>query len=277
MFSHDINIMSGDGHTIFDVCTGRNINSDYANQPTYRNCIVIGEHTWIGWGAFLLSGTNIGNGSIVGAKSVVKGQYPNNCSIAGNPAKIVRENIAWSRQMVATDMKRQCGSEEYVRLTSHSKPPISGLKVLVIGGTKFMGLELVRELLELGNDVTIATRGIRTDPFGINVQRLKMDISDVDSTATALRDKYFDVVFDNLSYCSIYTQNILSNVKCRRYIQLSSVEAYRHLHIDLKESDFDPLNIPSQLLSMTDGNVRGKRSSEALVYHRYITPATKYR
>lgn len=269
MFSHDINIMSGDGHTIFDVCTGRNINSDYANQPTYRNCIVIGEHTWIGWGAFLLSGTNIGNGSIVGAKSVVKGQYPNNCSIAGNPAKIVRENIAWSRQMVATDMKRQCGSEEYVRLTSHSKPPISGLKVLVIGGTKFMGLELVRELLELGNDVTIATRGIRTDPFGINVQRLKMDISDVDSTATALRDKYFDVVFDNLSYCSIYTQNILSNVKCRRYIQLSSVEAYRHLHIDLKESDFDPLNIPSQLLSMTDGYVRGKRSSEALVYHRY--------
>lgn len=72
MFSHDIDLWAGDGHTIFDVSTGKNINSALEKQPSHRNAIIIGEHVWVGKGAFIMHGTNIGNGSIVGAKSVVK-------------------------------------------------------------------------------------------------------------------------------------------------------------------------------------------------------------
>ncbi len=117
MFSHDIDLWAGDGHSIFDLKTGENINSDYDKLPDYRNQIVIGEHVWIAKGVFIMHGTSIGNGSIVGAKSVVKGKFPNNCSIAGNPSSIVRTDIAWSRDMVATDIHKQCGGEKYVSET----------------------------------------------------------------------------------------------------------------------------------------------------------------
>jgi len=108
MFSHDVELWAGDGHSIFDVVTGENINSVYEKQPPHRNVIVIGEHVWVSKGAFIMHGTNIGNGSIIGAKSVVKGQFPNNCVIGGNPAKLIKQNIAWSRDMVTEDIKK-CG------------------------------------------------------------------------------------------------------------------------------------------------------------------------
>ena len=39
MFSHDIDLWAGDGHTIFDVSTGKNINSASEKQPSHRNAI----------------------------------------------------------------------------------------------------------------------------------------------------------------------------------------------------------------------------------------------
>ena len=40
--------------------------------------------------ATILKGTIIGNNSIVSAGSVVKGHFPDNCIIQGNPATIVK-------------------------------------------------------------------------------------------------------------------------------------------------------------------------------------------
>lgn len=39
----------------------------------------------------ILKGTKIGNNVVVGAGSVVNGSFPDNCIIAGNPAKIVKQ------------------------------------------------------------------------------------------------------------------------------------------------------------------------------------------
>ena len=113
MFSHGIDLLAGDAHSIFDVNTAKNVNSDNASLPDYKNRILIGEHVWVGKGAFIMHGTEIGSGSIVGAKSVVKGRYPNNCALAGNPARCVRNDVAWSRNMFASDMKTECGDEAY--------------------------------------------------------------------------------------------------------------------------------------------------------------------
>lgn len=49
----------------------------------------IGDNVFIGEHATILMGTNIGNNCIIGANSVVKGNFPDNVVIAGNPAKIV--------------------------------------------------------------------------------------------------------------------------------------------------------------------------------------------
>lgn len=114
MFSHNVELWAGDGHSVFDVNTGNNVNSDFDSLPQHKNELVIGEHVWISKGAFIMHGTNIGNGSIVGAMSVVKGRYPNNCTIAGTPSALAKKDVAWSRDMLATDMHKQCGGEEYV-------------------------------------------------------------------------------------------------------------------------------------------------------------------
>jgi acetyltransferase-like isoleucine patch superfamily enzyme len=104
MFSHDIELWAGDGHSIFDTVTRENTNSDYDKLPEHRNKLVIHDHVWAAKGAFIMHGTDIGRGSTVGARAVVKGKYPNNCTIAGNPARIVKKNTAWARVNCADDI-----------------------------------------------------------------------------------------------------------------------------------------------------------------------------
>lgn len=52
--------------------------------------VYISENAWIGSRVTILSGTQIGRNSIVGAGSVVKGNFPDNVIIGGNPAKIIK-------------------------------------------------------------------------------------------------------------------------------------------------------------------------------------------
>ena len=268
MFSFENDLWAGDGHAIFDVKSGKCTNRDMSGVYHPSNHLVIGNHVWVGKQAFLMHGTNIGSGSIVGACSVVKGVFPNNCTIAGNPAIKVKENVAWSRDGMANNLEN-CGRPEYAILTSPASAPISGRKVLVIGGTRFMGVQPVKELIALGNDVTIATRGLNRDNFGMYVNRLVIDVSNETSVKAALSGKYFDVVFDNLAYCSQYVNNVLSHVKCGKYIQLSSVEAYEYLIPDMKEEYFNPYKLHVEIRSVTAGYIKGKRLAEAIAYQHF--------
>lgn len=51
--------------------------------------IHIGNNCFIGMDSILLMGTSIGDNCVVGAGSVVKGKFPDNVVIAGNPARII--------------------------------------------------------------------------------------------------------------------------------------------------------------------------------------------
>jgi len=59
--------------------------------------VVIGDHVWISHDVSVLKGSHVGNGSIIGAKSLVAGPIPSNCLAAGVPAKVVSENVSWTR------------------------------------------------------------------------------------------------------------------------------------------------------------------------------------
>ena len=74
------------------------------------------------------------------------------------------------------------------------------MNILVIGGTRFFGIPMVEKLLQIGHDVTIATRGITNDRFGKSVKRIKLDIYDSDSVKLALSGKSYDVVIDKMGY-----------------------------------------------------------------------------
>jgi acetyltransferase-like isoleucine patch superfamily enzyme len=57
--------------------------------------IVIGNHVWIGMNVTILKGVHIEDGAIIASGSVVTRDVPAYCLVAGVPAKVVKENVAW--------------------------------------------------------------------------------------------------------------------------------------------------------------------------------------
>ena len=53
---------------------------------------VIGDNVYIGTGARVLGDVKIGDNVIIGANAVVIESVPNNCTVAGVPAKIIKNN-----------------------------------------------------------------------------------------------------------------------------------------------------------------------------------------
>jgi len=52
--------------------------------------IRLGRNSWVGFGAVVLPGVTIGDGSIVAARSVVADDVPPFVVVAGNPARVIR-------------------------------------------------------------------------------------------------------------------------------------------------------------------------------------------
>ena len=52
--------------------------------------VTIGKNCFIGCNALILKGVVLGDNCVVGAGSVVTGQFEDNCVIAGNPARVIR-------------------------------------------------------------------------------------------------------------------------------------------------------------------------------------------
>ena len=81
-------VTTSDYHSIIDVSSGSRINA--------AQDVIIGNRVWCGLDFLILKGVQIGNDSVLAAKSVVtQGSYPNNVVLAGNPARVVRDNISW--------------------------------------------------------------------------------------------------------------------------------------------------------------------------------------
>jgi acetyltransferase-like isoleucine patch superfamily enzyme len=59
--------------------------------------IWIGDDVWIGARAIVLKGVEIGEGAVVAAGSVVTRSIPPRSLAAGNPARVIRENVTWQR------------------------------------------------------------------------------------------------------------------------------------------------------------------------------------
>lgn len=112
MFSWGIQVISGDGHAIFDLHTNERINSGYEEHISK---IEFGEHVWVGARATILGGA-IGDGCVIGAQSLVKAKFPNNTIIAGIPARVVKKDIAWSRKSNTTDIADCGGYTNYTEL-----------------------------------------------------------------------------------------------------------------------------------------------------------------
>ena len=93
MFAYDIDIRTGDSHSIIDEKTGERIN--------YAKDITIGDHVWLASHCRILKGVNIEKNSVVGTNAVVTKSFDEaGVILAGNPAKIVKQNITWERENI---------------------------------------------------------------------------------------------------------------------------------------------------------------------------------
>lgn len=93
MFAYDIDIRTGDSHSIIDTTTNKRIN--------YAKNVVIGNHVWVASHVSILKGVTIGNNSVIATRSVVtKSVETENNLIGGMPAKIIKEQINWARKRI---------------------------------------------------------------------------------------------------------------------------------------------------------------------------------
>jgi len=85
MLSRNVKIMTSDGHHIFQ--EGKLIK--HAKDITFE------EHVWLADNVTILKVVRVGNNSVVGINSTVTKDVPHSSIIAGNPAKVVKDEIVW--------------------------------------------------------------------------------------------------------------------------------------------------------------------------------------
>lgn len=79
-------IVDSDFHALY----GRNGRYETLTLP-----VTIGDNVWIGMGSIVLKGVTIGAGSVVAAGSVVRGDIAPEVVFAGNPGRVIREEVQW--------------------------------------------------------------------------------------------------------------------------------------------------------------------------------------
>lgn len=63
---------------------------DFSRLKSHSGDVVIGDHTWIGYGVFVTPGTRVGEDAVVGANAVVTRDIPPHSIAVGAPAKVVK-------------------------------------------------------------------------------------------------------------------------------------------------------------------------------------------
>ncbi|MBS1927022.1 MAG: acyltransferase [Chitinophagaceae bacterium] len=90
MLAHDIEIRTGDSHSIIDLESG--------NRMNIAAPVILEEHVWVGAHSRILKGVKLGSHSIIGTSSVVSSAVPPNSIAAGMPAKVIRTGVTWTRE-----------------------------------------------------------------------------------------------------------------------------------------------------------------------------------
>lgn len=67
------------------------MNAELRRREEYGKPIEIGADVWVGGGALILPGVQIGARSVIGAGSVVTKDIPEGVFAAGNPCRVIRE------------------------------------------------------------------------------------------------------------------------------------------------------------------------------------------
>jgi 2'-hydroxyisoflavone reductase len=143
------------------------------------------------------------------------------------------------------------------------------MKVLVIGGTLFIGRLLVEDLVKAGHDVAVLHRKAKHE-FGRRVENIVADRNDQRSLEEALSGRRFEAVYDNVydwergtTAAQVEaTVHACGGNRLARYIFMSSVAAYGD---GLNHKESDPLAPDYH----ANPYIRHKASTERLLFRMH--------
>lgn len=101
------------------------------------------------------------------------------------------------------------------------------MRILVIGGTRFIGVYLTRQLVEAGHEVVLLNRGNHPSPVK-GLETIICDRKDPQALKAALTSQTFDAIYDNNGRELEHTQPLvdLFKDKIQHYIYVSSAGVY---------------------------------------------------
>ncbi len=90
LWAAGVYVATDDMHRLADRRTGERLNPFGAH-------IRLGRHVWLCRDAVVTGHADVGDGAVVGMRSMVRGQkVPPHTAVAGAPARVVREDVEWS-------------------------------------------------------------------------------------------------------------------------------------------------------------------------------------
>ena len=140
------------------------------------------------------------------------------------------------------------------------------MKILVMGGTRFVGKSLVSKLLNQNHEIDIFTRGNKSNPDNTNL--IKGDRNDIECILK-IKNKKYDVIFDISGREVEQTKLLIENIddSFLRYIYVSSAGVYKD-NYELPLSEDSPLD--------TNSRHKGKFETENWLVEKKI-PFTSFR
>ncbi|MGM0878160.1 MAG: SDR family oxidoreductase [Bacillota bacterium] len=134
------------------------------------------------------------------------------------------------------------------------------MKVLILGGTRFLGRALVEEALKRGHEITLFNRGTNKETFP-EVEQL---IGNRDSDILLLENRKWDVVMDTCGFAPHQIKKIAAVLgdNIEHYTYISSISVYK---------DWIPLNITEDyhLQSMPSDKLKDVEEGTISPYEYY--------
>jgi nucleoside-diphosphate-sugar epimerase len=115
------------------------------------------------------------------------------------------------------------------------------MRVLVIGGSGYVGRRVTEKLVERGDEVTVVSRGLLQPSILSSVESIQVDRKEYPRFEAAFTDRQFDAVIDNIAYDRADAESSVRAFRGRigQYLYTSTMAVYDSSRMDrpVRESD----------------------------------------
>lgn len=117
------------------------------------------------------------------------------------------------------------------------------MRVLVVGGTKFIGRRIVEELAARGDEVMVVHRGTTEPADLVPCQHIHIDRAEFGSVAGQIRTWRPNAIVDTLAMTRADTEAVLPHLPDAALVLLSSMDVYQALGLLLDDLGGEPVPI----------------------------------